>query len=183
MTNGLPLISQSSGKHVSMPFVLFYRSILYCVLDIEWFSSWLKSLGQIRQWPHQINLLPKLIDKTEYWNYIYTESAHHSLFPSQPLKALICSLCWSMSLAMHWAFLTLHPATQWWGRTTRVLLETLSTTAWDPKIRSTSPSSMVGRPFLKLCVFGSHDNYSWSWNIYFISQITILYHHYMLERN
>ena len=88
-------------------------------------------------------------------------SAYHCPYPSlsfcsfssfQPLKALICSQCWSMSLAMHWALLTLHPATQWWGPTTRVPLGTLSTTVWDGRIWSTSPSSTVDRPFSRICV-------------------------------
>lgn len=74
------------------------------------------------------------------------------LSPPQPLRVPTCSQCWSMSLAILWALLTPRLATQWWGRTTRGPPETLSTTAWELKIWSTSLSSMVrqSRPFSQL---------------------------------
>lgn len=85
---------------------------------------------------------------------------HVSLFlSSQTLKALICSQCCFMSLVTHWASLTPHPATQWWGPTTRVQLGTPSITAWDHKIWSTSPSSMVNRHFAHLCTKSQNVNF------------------------
>lgn len=136
-------------------------------MNIASFSNWLQGSR-----PNQTFHNPTPPYQHKNWTPLHL--LIHSALPSslclssQPPKALICSQCCSMSLAMHWALLTPRPATQWWGHITRVLLGTLSTTAWDPKIWSTSPSSMVDRPFSHLCIrslnvnmfFSSHDEWS-----------------------